>query len=218
MSAAEHQRAGPQDRFEQRDRRRAIQAGTSSNVAMRAKTSAAAIATPRGTRTGNSAIGIAVAEPRRKSAPMPAPRAIGSHCSPAPAAIAIARIAAPIAIVRVSRSVHRERASESTACATTAAAAAVSPASRPANQPLVVTAPLPSSACRASAKAVIAIAEGAVKPSQAAKAPPAPARVSPINIPTWLEVGPGSTEQNATSAANVASSSQPRRSTNSRRK
>ncbi len=42
------------------------------------------------------------------------------------------------------------------------------------------------------------IAEGAVNPSQAASAPNGPPRVNPISIPTWLEVGPGSTEQKPT--------------------
>ena len=45
-----------------------------------------------------------------------------------------------------------------------------------------------------------------------------PARSAPIRMPTWLLVGPGRTEHKATASENVASSSQPARSTNSVRK
>ena len=45
------------------------------------------------------------------------------------------------------------------------------------------------------------IADGAVKPTQAATAPAKPDLVSPIPIPTWLEVGPGSIWHRATRSA-----------------
>ncbi len=98
-------------------------------------------------------------------------------------------------MIFVGRSVHSEPASPTTACATTAAAAANSPASSPANHGGTACDSAPPSA---AANAVMASAEGAVNPSHARNAPSGPPRVSPISIPTWLEVGPGSTEQNAT--------------------
>jgi hypothetical protein len=57
-----------------------------------------------------------------------------------------------------------------------------------------------------------------VKPKNAANAPDAPARISPMLKPSWLLAGPGRNWQSASSRANSVSSSQRRRSTNSRRK
>ena len=45
------------------------------------------------------------------------------------------------------------------------------------------------------------IAEGKVKPVQAAKAPAYPARESPMAMPTWLDAGPGRNWQSATMSA-----------------
>ena len=44
-------------------------------------------------------------------------------------------------------------------------------------------------------------AEGSVKPTHAATAPGRPALASPMPMPTWLEVGPGSIWQSATRSA-----------------
>ena len=44
-------------------------------------------------------------------------------------------------------------------------------------------------------------AEGSVNPAQAAAAPGSPAFASPMPMPTWLEVGPGSIWQSATRSA-----------------
>ncbi len=78
-----------------------------------------------------------------------------------------------------------------TACATTATATIFSPCSQ---------APRPASAQLATpyAKAIIASADGMVKPAQAASAPLSPARSMPIEMPTWLLAGPGRNWQSAT--------------------
>ena len=49
--------------------------------------------------------------------------------------------------------------------------------------------------------ATITAAEGAVNPSQAARAPRRPAFPNPIPMPTWLELGPGSIWHSATRSA-----------------
>lgn len=68
-----------------------------------------------------------------------------------------------------------------------------------------------------SPKAIIAIADGAVNPIQAAMPPSIPARRVPIAIPSSLLAGPGSIWLSATRSAKAASSSQARRSTYWRR-
>ena len=69
-----------------------------------------------------------------------------------------------------------------------------------------------------SANSTSAIADGKVKPAQAASAPRHPARCNPSAKPTWLLAGPGSSWHSATRSAKCASSSQRRRCTNSARK
>ena len=61
-------------------------------------------------------------------------------------------------------------------------------------------------------------ADGSVKPTHAAAAPGSPAFASPMPIPTWLEVGPGSIWQSATRSAYARSSIQRRRVTKASRK
>ncbi len=48
------------------------------------------------------------------------------------------------------------------------------------------------------------MAEGIVKPNQAASAPGRPARKMPMLIPTWLDAGPGRNWQSATMSAKAA--------------
>jgi hypothetical protein len=98
----------------------------------------------------------------------------------------------------------------STASATTGTATSSSPWIQPAS--------LRSADPTASASAVIATADGSVKPSQAASPPNLPARCAPTAIPSWLDDGPGSRLVTATSSENPRSSIHPRRSTYSSRK
>ena len=70
----------------------------------------------------------------------------------------------------------------------------------------------------AAAKAISAMALGKVKPSQAAKHPTQPARISPKAMPTWLLAGPGKNWHSATRSAYCASVSHWRRTTNAVRK
>ena len=81
-----------------------------------------------------------------------------------------------------------------TACATTATATSF----KPCKTASVVG---PSSRGANSAKPNITIAEGNVKPAQAANAPAQPARRSPIRKPVWLLAGPGTIWHKATSPA-----------------
>jgi hypothetical protein len=74
-------------------------------------------------------------------------------------------------------------------------------------EPVDPAAPATSAAPTSSASAVIATADGSVKPSHAAAPPRRPARCAPIAIPSWLEDGPGSRFVTATSSANSRSSS-----------
>ncbi len=86
------------------------------------------------------------------------------------------------------------RAMLHTACATTATATTFNPckAPDPATSPNAVT-PYPNK--------ISAIADGMVKPIQAATAPGKPARESPTPMPTWLDAGPGKNWHNATRSA-----------------
>jgi len=70
---------------------------------------------------------------------------------------------------------------------------------------------------RAAAKAKSSSAEGRVKARKAAMAPGHPARSRPMLKPSWLLAGPGRNWQSASSCAYWLSSTQARRSTNSRR-
>ena len=64
-----------------------------------------------------------------------------------------------------------------------------------------------------------AIAEGRVKPAQAASAAGTARRACrPMAKPTWLEAGPGRNWQSASRSPNARSSSQPRFNTNALRK
>ena len=105
------------------------------------------------------------------------------------------------------RSGANERRSATIADATTATATSSNPCSQPARTLVCGT---------ASAKSVISTAEGRVNPIHAATAPAGPARSHPSNIPVCELAGPGKSCVSATHSPNVVSSSQCRRSTNSR--
>ncbi len=119
--------------------------------------------------------------------------------------------AAKTASTRRGQSGHSARLIVHTACATIATATIFSPRTAPDDA---------SAPCCAmpSAKAIIAIADGSVKPAQAASAPRQPARSQPSAMPVWLLAGPGRNWVSATRSAKARSSSQWRRSTNSLRK
>ena len=79
------------------------------------------------------------------------------------------------------------------------------------------TALRPRARCSARAPyatSVMTIADGSVKPAQAASAPKYPARMRPMANPIWLLAGPGRNWQSATRSPNTLSSSQPRSTTN----
>ena len=82
----------------------------------------------------------------------------------------------------------------STAWATTATAAILSPC----NRPLPSASPAPATL---NANSTMAMAEGNVNPSQAAKPPAKPARKRPTPMPTWLLAGPGKNWHSATRSA-----------------
>ena len=89
---------------------------------------------------------------------------------------------------------HSPRAIPHTAWATTATATTLRPCTSPAGMPSPPAEnPRPNNA---SAKA-----DGSVKPTQAASAPPQPLRISPSAIPTWLLAGPGKNWHSATRSA-----------------
>ena len=90
---------------------------------------------------------------------------------------------------------HRLRAMPHTACATTATATTLSPCTSPApsHAPLAEENPSPHNASTS--------AEGSVKPSHAASAPPHPPRRRPRASPTWLLAGPGRNWHSATRSA-----------------
>jgi len=104
------------------------------------------------------------------------------------------RLALTTASVARGRSGQSVRAIPETACATTATATMRSPASQAAScmAPIVPT---------PAAKAIRAMAEGRLKPSQAATPPASPARSMPRLTATWLLAGPGRNWQSATRSA-----------------
>ncbi len=110
-----------------------------------------------------------------------------------------ATAAATSATIRRGQSGARLRPIAQTACATTASAASLRPWTHPASLRSVCAAKSPNM--------VIKIADGNVKPIQAASPPGMPARRVPIAIPSWLLAGPGRDWQSATRSANEASSS-----------
>ena len=97
-----------------------------------------------------------------------------------------------------------------TACATTATAASFRPWTQPAAERSAGPVSRPSNTS--------AMAEGSVNPSHAATPPSMPARRVPMAMPSWLLAGPGSAWHSATRSPYAWASSQPRRSTYSRRK
>ncbi len=92
--------------------------------------------------------------------------------------------AASTASARRGQSGQSERPIVHTACATIATATTFSPRTAP-DEASAPACAMPS------AKRIIAIAEGAVKPTQAAIAPRQPARSQPSAKPVWLLAGPG---------------------------
>ena len=108
-------------------------------------------------------------------------------------------IAAANAIEARGASEARVRAIDQTAWATTATATTMRPCSHPA-----VVIPDP---CTRSAKTTIAMADGKVKPAQAAMPPKKPARLIPMEMPSWLLAGPGIIWHRATRSAKLCSSS-----------
>ncbi len=121
-----------------------------------------------------------------------------------------ATAAAATATARLGQSGVSVPAIVQTACATTATAASLRPWTQPAVDRSTEVATSPS--------AVSASADGRVNPSQATIPPGIPARRVPMAIPSWLLAGPGRNWHSATRSPNDRGSSQPRRSTYSRRK
>ncbi|MOA10920.1 hypothetical protein D3C78_1308300 [compost metagenome] len=113
-----------------------------------------------------------------------------------PSAEGMASASRAAAIARPARSLsgHRVLAMPQTACATTATAASFSPCTAPdwASQ---------LHCCMPKANRMSSMADGRVKPSQAAKAPVQPARPRPSAKPTWLLAGPGRNWHSATRSA-----------------
>ena len=105
------------------------------------------------------------------------------------------------------RSGASDARSDTIAAATTATATSSKPCSHPT---------LTFACGSASAKAVMRIAEGSVNPIHAPIAPPGPARSQPSSMPVCELPGPGKSCVSATHSPKAASSSQRRRSTNSR--
>jgi hypothetical protein len=113
--------------------------------------------------SGSAAAGVPDDAPRNASTPTTPPNRIAATCPGAPGT-ASTRTAAATASVARSRSGASERIIPRTACATTATAATFKPRSHP--EP-------PGSPSEATplAKSMIAMADGSVKPTQAATAP-----------------------------------------------
>ena len=115
---------------------------------------------------------------------------MAANCPTTPGCHRVSAQAAAISAARPGVA-HRLRAMPHTAWATTIFRPRTRPAS---NQPPAADENPSPSRARASA-------EGSVKPSHAASAPPQPARISPSARPTWLLAGPGRNWHSATRSA-----------------
>ena len=131
-----------------------------------------------------------------------------AHAPHVPGASSVTAIA-PMASAAVNRDVTRFPAIPHRATATTATAAAFNPAIAPSRSPKYAT-PIAASART--------IAEGVVKPMNAANMPGSPARRQPSAMPTCDDAGPGRNWHRATTSAYSESVSHLRLPTNSSRK
>jgi hypothetical protein len=151
---------------------------------------AACASGPRPAADDSNASGAAT-----KRHPASAHRPSASNCTVVPGQ-ASASSAADSASARRGQSGHKERHIDQTACATIATVTIFRPWTTESSTRL--PSPAHASPC---ANSTSSMADGSVKPSQAANAPAHPARPSPSAKPTWLLAGPGRNWHNATSSA-----------------